>query len=829
MPRQHVRETHETRSLRDGSNGHAQPNGAAATAERPTLQPDAAALARYRRATNYLAAAQIYLKDNALLEEPLRPEHIKDRLLGHWGTCPGINLVYAHLNQLILRHDLDLFLVTGPGHGAPAILANDYLDGTLADYYPELAQDRTGLHEFVRRFSWPGGFPSHLYPGVPGTIHEGGELGYALATAFGAAMDNTDVIVACIVGDGEAETGPTATAWHSYKYLDPAIDGAVLPVVHLNGYKISEPTIYGSMADDDLRALFAGYGYEPRFVEGDEHTALDAAMAAAMAWAHAEIRAIQQAARSGRRRAEPRWPVLLLRTPKGMTGPKEWRGEPIEGSYRAHQVPITDPKTNPESLRLVEDWLRSYKPDELFDREGRPAPDLRACCPSGDRRMGSNPHTFGGRLRRPLDRPDINAYEVPVASPGGGESATRGSNALSSLEQAGRYLRDVVALNRHQLRIFSPDELESNKLGTVFEVTHRDYQWPAILPYASHIGPDDGRVLEILSEHTIQGWLQGYLLTGRYGLFSSYEAFLTIVTSMMDQFAKFLKMSEHFSWRLPVASLNYLETSTLWRQEHNGFSHQNPGLINSVLNLKPQFVRIYLPPDANTLVSTVDHCLRSVNYVNLIVANKPDMPQWLTMDEAVAHARAGASIWPWASVDDGVDPDVVLVGIGDTLTQEVLAAADLLRRDLPELRLRVVNVTDLLVLERNTSHPHGLDDEMFEALFTVEKPVIVNFHGYPSAAKQLLFGRRHPQRFFIHGYQEEGTTTTPFDMHVVNETDRYHLAMQAIRLAAPTNLHVAARASERVRHYEYVLQDFRRYIEQHGTDPAEIAHWVWRG
>ncbi len=816
MTRSHVRGNHRPSSetTHDGR-----------PAATPTLDREMDDLARYCRATDYLAAAQIYLQGNFRMERRLRPEDIKPRLLGHWGTSPGINLVYAHLNRLIRQHDLDMFLVTGPGHGAPANLANLYLEGTLTDYYPELTRDNAGLGAFIKRFSWPGGFPSHLYPGVPGTIHEGGELGYALATAFGAAMDNPDLIVGCIIGDGEAETGPTATAWHSYKFIDPAEDGAVLPVLHLNGYKISTPTIYGSMNDDDLRSLFAGYGYEPRFVEGDEHTALDADMAAAMDWAYAEIRRIQQAARSGRRIAAPRWPVIMMRTPKGMTGPKTYHGEPVEGSYRAHQVPIPDAKTDPESLRIVEEWLRSYRPEELFDAAGAPVPAILAQCPTGDRRMGSNPHTFGGRLRKPLDRPDINHYEVPVISPDGAK--TRGANKIGPLDQAGVYLRDVVARNRHQFRIMSPDELESNKLGAVFEATHRDFQLPVVPRYSSHIGPDDGRVLEILSEHTIQAWLQGYLLTGRYGLFPSYEAFLTIVTSMMDQFAKFLKMSERFPWRPPVASLTYLETSTLWRQEHNGFSHQNPGLINSVLNLKPQVVRVYLPPDANTLISTVDHCLRSTNYVNLIIANKPPLPQWLTMDEAVAHARAGASIWPWASTDDGVDPDVVLVGIGDTLTQEVMAAADLLRRDVPELRLRVVNVTDLLVLERNTSHPHGLDDEMFEALFTVEKPVIVNFHGYPSAAKQLLFGRRHPQRFFIHGYQEEGTTTTPFDMHVVNETDRYHLAMQAIRLAAPANARVAARASELVHRYEYVLGDFRIYIEAHGQDPDDITSWRW--
>jgi xylulose-5-phosphate/fructose-6-phosphate phosphoketolase len=817
MTRQRVRHENEQQAQGDG-------RPAQATA---APQTELEAIAVYRRATNYLAGAQIYLKDNFLLEEPLRPEHIKDRLLGHWGTCPGINLVYAHLNRLIRHEDLDMFLVTGPGHGAPAILANLYLEGTLADYYPELTHNRAGLGEFIRRFSWPGGFPSHLYPGIPGTIHEGGELGYALATAFGAAMDNPDLIVGCIVGDGEAETAPTATAWHSYKFIDPAEDGAVLPIVHINGYKISTPTIYGAMSDDELRALFAGYGYEPRFVEGDEHSDLDAAMAAAVDWAYREIRRIQGAARAGRRIAQPRWPVLLLRTPKGMTGPKELHGLPVEGSYRAHQVPIPDAKTNPESLRIVETWLRSYHPEQLWDAKGRPIPEVLAQCPTGDRRMGSNPHTFGGRVRKPLDRPDIHAYAVPLA-PGPDDGLKRGATMVSSLEQVAVYLRDVIARNPHQFRIFSPDELESNKLGAVFVATQRDFQWPVHPPYSSDIGPNDGRVLEILSEHTCQAWLQGYLLTGRYGLFPSYEAFLNIITSMMDQFAKFLKMAEGFPWRLPVASLTYLETSTLWRQEHNGFSHQNPGFINSILNLKAEVTRVYLPPDANCMISTMDHCLRSSNYVNLIIANKPNMPQWLSMDEAIAHARAGASIWPWASTDGGVNPDVVLVGVGDSPTLEVMAAASILRSELPELRVRVVNVTDLLVLEKNVEHPHGLDEDMFAALFTHDQPVIVNFHGYPSAAKQLLFGRHHPQRFTINGYQEEGTTTTPFDMNVRNGTSRYHLIMQAIRLAAPNNPLVAARASERVHHYEYVLADFRRYIEEHGTDPDEITNWQWK-
>ncbi len=781
------------------------------------------AIARYRRVTNYLAAAQIYLKKNVLLEEPLKPEHIKDRLLGHWGTSPGINLVYAHLNHLIKRYDINMFLVTGPGHGAPANLANLYIEGTLHDFYPDLTLDHAGVEKFVRSFSWPGGFPSHLYPGVPGTIHEGGELGYALATAFGAAMDNPNLIVACIVGDGEAETGPTATAWHSYKFLDPAESGAVLPILHLNGYKIANPTIYGTMTDEELLALFTGYGYQPIFVEGDD---LDASLYGAMDWAYHEIRSIQQAARSGQPLVRPRWPVILMRSPKGMSGIKEMDGEPIEGSFRSHQVPIPDPKTNPEHLRLLEGWLRSYHIEELFDEHSRPMPEILDQCPKGHRRIGSNPHTFGGRIRRDLDLPDIFAYAVSVEQVAESKTGPLKGSLISNVEQLGKYLTDVVQRNPHTFRIFSPDELESNKLTAVLDVTKRDYQWP-VPPHNERITSHDGRVLEILSEHTLQGWLQGYLLTGRYGLFPSYEAFLNIIVSMMDQYSKFLKMSQEFPWRLPVASLNYLETSTLWRQEHNGFSHQSPGLINDILNRKAQVSRVYLPPDANCLISTVDHCLRSKEYVNLVIANKPPMPQWLSMEDAIAHCRAGASVWQWASIDEGINPDVVLVGIGDTPTLEVMAAAHILRNEMPELRVRIVNVTDLFILEKETDHPHGLDVEMFEALFTPDAPVIVNFHGYPSAVKQLLYGRNHNQRFHINGYREEGTTTTPFDMTVRNGTSRYHLITQAIRLAAARNPRVAVRASERVHHYEYMLVDFRRFIQENGVDPEEIANWQW--
>lgn len=762
----------------------------------------------YFRLVNYLAATQVYLQDNVLLQAPLKSEDIKPRLLGHWGTCPGINLVYTHLNRLICKHDLDVFLITGPGHGAAAILANLYLEGSLEPFYPELTHGKEGLQRFIKRFSWPGGFPSHLYPGIPGTIHEGGELGYALATAFGAVMDNPDLIVACIVGDGEAETGPTATAWHSYKFIDPAQSGAVLPILHLNGYKISNPTIFGTMTNEELITLFSGYGYQPRIVEGPNY---HEEMIVFMDWALQEIRNIQRAAREGKRQERARFPLLILKTLKGWTGIKQEHGKPVEGSFRSHQVPAKNLKTNPEELKLVEDWFHSYRPEELFDANGAPKKEILALCPQDKRRMGSNPHTFGGNILKPLDTPPLEQFNV---SPG---------SEIKNIDQAGKYLKEVIVKNPHNFRIFSPDELESNRLGIVLEATHKDYQLP-VAPSDEHISCNGGQVLEILSEHTCQGWMQGYLLTGRHGIFPSYEAFLVIVTTMMAQYSKFLKFSRETTWRLPVSSLNYLETSTLWRQEHNGFSHQNPSLINFLLNLKANIVRMYFPPDANCLVSTLDHCLQSRGYINLIVANKPEMPQWLTMEEAIAHCRAGASVWEWASTDGGIDPDVVLVGIGDNPHLEVMAAAQILQNELPELRIRIVNVTDLLIMEKNTIHPHGLDDEMFNALFTRDCPVIVNFHGYPSALKELLYGRNVSSRFYINGYQEEGTTTTPFDMNVRNKTSRFHLIMQAIRLAALRNKTVAARANERVSHYEYILLSHRQYIEKYGKDPEEIKY-----
>jgi xylulose-5-phosphate/fructose-6-phosphate phosphoketolase len=785
--------------------------------------PELEAIARYRRATNYLAVAQIYLKDNVLLDQPLKPEHIKDRLLGHWGTSPGINLIYAHLNRLIRRYDVNMLLVTGPGHGAPANLANLYLEGSLLEYYPELTLDKSGLERFVKQFSWPGGFPSHLYPGIPGTIHEGGELGYALATSFGAIMDNPDLVVACIVGDGEAETGPTATAWHSYKYIDPAESGAVLPILHLNGYKISSPTIYGTMSDEELMHLFTGYGYQVRIV-GDSD--LDADLYGSMDWAYQEISRIQQAARSGDRISKPQWPMLILRSPKGISGIKEMDEKPIEGSYRSHQVPAKNATTDEKELQQLEQWLQSYQIHELIDEVGRPKPEILELCPQGDRRMGCNPHTIGGKIRQDLKLPNIFDLEVAIERSKTPDCCSRGDHQIGNTYQLGKYLKSVIEQNPDNFRIFSPDELESNRLTAVLEATHRDYQWPTN-PADEHIGPHNGRVLEILSEHTCQAWLQGYLLTGRHGLFPSYEAFLGIVTTMMDQYGKFIKFSKDFPWRLPVPSLNYLESSTLWRQEHNGFSHQNPGFINSVLDEQAESARVYLPPDANCAISTLDHCLQSTGYINLVIVNKNPMPQWLSMSEAVAHCRAGASVWRWASIDDGVNPDIVLVGIGDVMMVEVLAAAHILRSQLPELRVRVVNVTDLLILEEKSTHPHGLDADMFDALFTSDRPVIVNFHGYPSVVKQLIFGRPNVRRFQINGYREEGTTTTPFDMLVRNHASRYHLIMQAIRLAAAYNPRVAAQANERVSQYEYVLAAHRDYIQEKGTDPDEIMNWQW--
>jgi xylulose-5-phosphate/fructose-6-phosphate phosphoketolase len=773
------------------------------------------AMERYQRAVNYLAAAQIYLKANTLLREPLKPEHIKDRLLGHWGTAPGINLMYMHLNHLILRTDADILLITGPGHGAAANLANMYIEGTITEFFPELTRDEEGLEKFVKRFSWPEGFPSHLYPGLPGVIHEGGELGYALGTAFGAALDNPDLIVACIVGDGEAETGPTAAAWHNAKFLNPATDGAVLPILHLNGFKIANATIFATMLDENLRQLFEGYGYLVKIVEaGDD---LHSRLACAFGWAYENIRRLQDSARCGSVVERPCWPMLILKTPKGLGGPKEIDGKAIEGSFRAHQVPGKDLKTNPAHLKVVESWLRSYRPQELFDEQGRPAEDIRSLCPLRKRRMAVNPHTLGGNIRKPLKLPSLYEYAVDVKVPG--------ETMASPMEQLGKYLRRVVELNAESrnFRIVCPDELESNRLGQVLEATSRQYVWP-VPDVCEHTGPD-GRVMEVLSEHSCQGWLQGYLLTGRHGLFPCYEAFLPIVDGMMNQYAKFLKSSLEVPWRSPISSLNYILTSESWRQDHNGYSHQGPGFINNTLTKKGHTYRISLPPDANCLLSTVDHCLRTTNYINLIIAGKQPMPQWLSMDEAVEHCRVGASIWRWAGTNDGEDPQIILACCGDSLTVETIAAARILRSEAPEWRLRVVNVVRLTVLGIPQKYPPGLDYKQFARLFTLDRQVIFNFHGYTAALKQLLWERPEPERFDINGYREEGTTTTPFDMHVRNRTSRYHLVIQAAEKMASGSPQVAAKAEQLVRKYQQKLREHRDFIRREGTDPPEITHW----
>jgi xylulose-5-phosphate/fructose-6-phosphate phosphoketolase len=773
-----------------------------------------AVLRRYRRATNYLAAAQVYLRSNALLREPLTPEHIKPRLLGHWGASPAINVVYAHLDRLVRERGTEVLLITGPGHGAAANLANHYLDGSLAEYYPEMTLDEAGVERFVRDFSWPGGFPSHLTPGTPGTIHEGGELGYALATAFGAAMDSPELVVACIVGDGEAETGPTAGAWNGNRFLDPRTGGAVLPILDVNGYKISSATITGTMSDDELVEQFSGYGWEPIVVSGDDDS-VDVALAAALDRSLDLIGDIQGRARTGEQVLKPRWPMIVLRTPKGWTGPKEIDGKRVEGSFRSHQVPAGDLRTNPAHLAIVEEWLRSYRPEELFELDGSPAADILAFPPTGDLRLGMNDHAIGGRRRIPLELPDAAIVAVPVDRPGATEAG--------ALEHVGTYLREVMIRSEkdRNFRIFCPDELESNKLGAVLDVTGRAHTWST--EEDSRFAAD-GRVVEVLSEHLCEGFLEGYLKTGRHGLFPCYEAFIQIVDSQIAQYAKWLKVSSETPWRPPLSSLNILLTSDAWRQDHNGYSHQNPGFINSLLTKKGTVLRITLPPDANTLTETMARCLRSTGYINLVIATKQPLPQWLSMDDAKAHASAGASIWRWASTDDGLDPDVVLAAAGMVPTNEVLAAADLLARDLPDLRVRVVNVMDLMRLESRRSHPHALEPEPFNALFTLEAPIIFSFHGYPSAIHQLISARPNPGRFHVRGYIEEGITTTPFDMLVRNGTSRFQLAIEAIRRAGRADTRDGARAIDR---FLLEIEEHESYIREHGKDPDDVAGWRW--
>ncbi len=766
----------------------------------------------YWRAANYLSAGQIYLLDNPLLRESLLPEHIKPRPLGHWGTTPGLNFIYAHMNRAILAHDLDAIFIAGPGHGGPAVVANAYLEGTYGEIYPDVSSDVDGLRRLFKQFSFPGGIPSHASPETPGSIHEGGELGYSLLHAYGAAFDNPDLFVCCVVGDGEAETGALATSWHSNKFLNPRRDGAVVPILHLNGYKIAGPTVLARIPQTELSDLLRGYGYEPRFVSGDDPAAMHAAMASTLDAVVAEIRDIQARARSGPGPvARPRWPAIVLATPKGWTGPKTVDGKPVEGSWRSHQVPISDVRTNAEHRLAFERWMRSYRPQELFDASGALVSDLRALAPHGPRRMSANPHANGGALLRDLIVPDVRAYAVAVARPGiATAESTRG---------VGRLLRDILEANPDNFRVFGPDETSSNRLDAVFEATDRT-SMAAVLPSDEAVGPD-GRVMEILSEHACQGWLEGYLLTGRHGFFSCYEAFTHIVDSMFNQHAKWLKVARRLAWRRPIASLTYLLTSHVWRQDNNGFSHQDPGFIDHVVNKKADVVRVYLPPDANTLLATVDHCLRSRDYVNVIVAGKQPELQWLDMEAAVAHCREGIGIWQWAS--DGGAPDVVMACAGDVPTLETLGAVEFLRANLPELKIRVVNVVDLMALQPPSVHPHGIDDAAFDAIFTKDRPVIFAFHGYPTLIHRLTYRRTNHDNFHVHGYKEEGTTTTPFRMAVLNDLDRYHLAGDAIdRLAlAPER---AAALHERI---ETILADHRTYIEIHGDDPPAIKGWRW--
>jgi len=770
----------------------------------------------YWRAANYLSVGQIYLYDNPLLAEPLALEHIKPRLLGHWGTTPGLNFVYVHLNRVIKERDLDMIYIIGPGHGGPAIVANAYLEGTYTELHPEIARDADGMKRLFKQFSFPGGIPSHVAPEVPGSIHEGGELGYAVSHAYGAAFDNPDLIVACVVGDGEAETGPLATSWHSNKFLNPVRDGAVLPILHLNGYKIANPTIFDRMDRTELEQLFIGYGYQPHIVEGSDPEPMHQKMAATLDAAVDEIRKIQREARDKGNGRRPRWPMIVLRTPKGWTGPKEVDGKKTEDYWRSHQVPLAKLAEIPAHVTQLEEWMKSYRPDELFDDRGGLIPDLAALAPEGERRMSANPHANGGLLLRDLKMPDFREYALDVPQPGHvmGE-ATR---------VMGRFLRDVMKLNmdHRNFRVFGPDETASNRLDALFEATDRTWLERTI-PEDDHLGPD-GRVMEILSEHTCQGWLEGYLLTGRHGLFSCYEAFIHLIDSMFNQHAKWLKVTrDEIPWRRPIASLNYLLTSHVWRQDHNGFSHQDPGFIDHVVNKKADVVRVYFPPDANTLLSVTNHCLRSRHYVNVIVAGKQPQPQWLNMDQAVKHSTAGIGIWEWASNDRGGEPDVVMACCGDVPTIETLAAVDLLRQHLPDLKVRVINVLDLMTLQPEEEHPHGLADREFDALFTTDRPIIFAYHGYPWLIHRLTYRRTNHRNLHVRGYKEEGTTTTPFDMAVRNDLDRFHLVEDVIH-RVPDLANAAAYATQAVRDR---LIEHREYIQRYGEDMPEIRGWKW--
>jgi xylulose-5-phosphate/fructose-6-phosphate phosphoketolase len=781
----------------------------------PLSADELKAMNAWWRAANYLSVGQIYLLANPLLREPLRPEHIKPRLLGHWGTTPGLNFLYVHMNRAIQRRGLSAIYVTGPGHGGPGLVASAYLDGTYSEVYPHIGRDEEGLRRLVRQFSFPGGIPSHVAPETPGSIHEGGELGYSLLHAYGAVFDNPDLIALCVVGDGEAETGPLAASWHSNKFLNPARDGAVLPVLHLNGYKIANPTVLARISGDELRALLEGYGYAPRFVAGSDPEEMHGLMAATLDGVLDEIAEIQRRAREDDDLTRPRWPMIVLETPKGWTGPKMVDGLPVEGTWRAHQVPLAEVRTNPQHLAQLEEWLHSYRPKELFDESGAVVAEITALAPEGDQRMSANPHTNGGLLTRALELPDFRDYAVRVDAPA--VTTSEGTRVL------GGWLRDVITANPDRFRLMGPDETASNRLTDVFEVTNRVWEAER-LPTDDHLAPD-GRVMEVLSEHLCQGWLEGYVLTGRHGLFNCYEAFIHIIDSMFNQHAKWLKVTRHIPWRRPLPSLNYLLSSHVWRQDHNGFSHQDPGFIDYVVNKKAEIIRVYLPPDANCLLSVADHCLRSRHYVNVIVAGKQPQLDYLTMDQAIAHCSRGIGIWEWASNDQGVEPDVVMACAGDIPTLETVAAVSILRERVPDLKIRVVNVVDLMRLEPETEHPHGMSDREFDALFTASRPVIFAYHGYPTLIHRLTYNRSNHASFHVRGYIEEGTTTTPFDMVMLNNLDRFHLVMDVVDRVPGL--------SERCAHLRQDMVDerlrARAYTREVGDDMPEVRDWVWPG
>jgi xylulose-5-phosphate/fructose-6-phosphate phosphoketolase len=783
------------------------------TTSAPLSADELRLLDAYWRAANYLSVGQIYLLDNPMLRGPLEPRHVKPRLLGHWGTTPGLNMIYVHMNRVIKARDLDAIYIIGPGHGGPAIVANAYLEGTYSEVYPSITRDEEGMRRLFRQFSFPGGIPSHVAPETPGSIHEGGELGYALSHAYGAAFDNPDLLVCAVVGDGEAETGPLATSWHSNKFLNPARDGAVLPILHLNGYKIANPTVLARIPREELAALMEGYGHTPYFVEGDDPDSVHQQLAATLDTVVSEIHEIQRRAREEGVTERPRWPMIVLQTPKGWTGPREIGGHQVEGTWRSHQVPMSEVRTNAGNRAILERWMRSYRPEELFDDRGHLLPELAALPPAGARRMSANPVANGGELLRELVLPDFRDYAVDVPSPG--------ATVSEAARVLGTYVRDVMKQNTENFRMFGPDETASNRLGSVLEVTDRT--WMAeIIEGDDHLAPD-GRVMEVLSEHQCQGWLEGYLLTGRHGVFNCYEAFIHIVDSMFNQHAKWLKVTRDMPWRRPIASLNYVLSSLVWRQDHNGFSHQDPGFIDHVVNKKSDVIRVYLPPDANTLLSVGDHCLRSRHYVNVIVAGKQPSPNWLTMDEAILHCTRGIGIWDFASNDDGGEPDVVLASAGDVPTLEALAAVDLLRQYLPDLKVRFVNVVDLMRLQPTTEHPHGLSDTEFDSLFTRDKPIVFAYHGYPWLIHRLTYRRTNHANMHVRGYKEEGTTTTPFDMVMLNDLDRYHLAIDVIDRVEG----LASKAG----HVRQLLVDkrlqARAYTRLEGEDAPEIANWSW--